>query len=782
MAPHLRAGGITDEDYEEFRTQVSNILTQAGAPHSHSKWVTLTKDSTVTHLADAFKVPENAYRTYLTTFTPWGPKESCTCTGPAELAACNCGKFRSTITNKRDLLTQGAHVPDPNLDPGFRSHAPEHRRTHPYTLPFPATPPLPTQTPTEANAPHAHPSEFLYPGSNIAPFARYLGAPIEGGHSTSAVADFLAERRDHATDLHQRLRHLSNRAAYFLLRYIALPRASFLPAVTHPDKLTSYLQAFDEATDTEWLRILHLHPDDPRTPTMIKRRTLPVAMGGAGIPHTADIAPAALLASVKASMPLLAAHHPDLHAHLLTTLSTSDPLGVNGAYHSCKRIHDELADTLNPTGWHPTARCKPPTALPNTARKALLARQNYTTLTLSKNLHALTRATLLPHLRDNPEDYPDAATELVAQSAKLAGAWLNIPPAYAYILTAPPPQPDNYWTAGFRRWAGAPPEADPAAHICSHLTTKNGVPTTVAHPLTHCHAASCNKGGWHTMRHDSLRDIWAGACRESGEIAIVEPHLPTAPARDTKPGETPTAFYTPRADVRATTLGGRQHYYDVVVTHPTPRKGDLWAPLTAALRAHKAKVGHYARHRSRYEANPTPHRPWPLTNPVMPLAFETHGGAHADVHAAIRKMASAYESLHPPGHNPAAKAGFSARTWHALSTAIHLGVGAQIVNLATATPTPAYHRRTLLQSSPHLTLPAQQLASSGSVAKGPVADERRRSPTPAPIPDPHTHPPRRPKSPSHTAHPQAAPQTTATSQPTAYCIPCSMPIVPARYI
>ena len=153
-------------------------------------------------------------------------------------------------------------------------------------------------------------------------------------------------------------------------------------------------------------------------------------MGGSAIPNAADLAPSALLASAKATLPLFRELNPALHDHLLNTLPTTDPLGITAAFQHCKRVHDTLAATIDPISNYSH---KPPTALPEHARQALLAKQNYTDLTLAKNLHKMTRLKLMRTYKDD-DVHTRAMISLIAQSAPIAGAWLNIPQPSTYII------------------------------------------------------------------------------------------------------------------------------------------------------------------------------------------------------------------------------------------------------------------------------------------------------------------------------------------------------------
>ena len=137
-------------------------------------------------------------------------------------------------------------------------------------------------------------------------FVRYLGAPI--GLDSGAVESFVQRWLDHATAIHGHLHPPNERSAYQLLRYVAVPRMTFLPSVMHPSLLRDYVDPFDKETETQWHRFTGLSEADPRYRKLLARRTLPTSKGRSEIPKTADVALHALVASVKAVVPMLDDH------------------------------------------------------------------------------------------------------------------------------------------------------------------------------------------------------------------------------------------------------------------------------------------------------------------------------------------------------------------------------------------------------------------------------------------------------------------------------------------
>ena len=234
-------------------------------------------------------------------------------------------------------------MPDPNLDPAFYLHLSGHSPRTDYVSPLPLANPVSTSDSVEALRSHEavvpHSLDFLFPGSKIGCFARYLGAPI--GHSDAHALQFMAKRYNHATALLKFLHLLPERSAYQLLRFVTLPRASFLPAVTHPGRVQHYLESFDKAVDDAWVRLAGvgaLCSEDINF--LLGVRSLPALKSGSGIPRTLALAPSNLFASVKACLPLLRVHSPDMADYLMQSLDRSDPLGFKDAFVRCKSVHD----------------------------------------------------------------------------------------------------------------------------------------------------------------------------------------------------------------------------------------------------------------------------------------------------------------------------------------------------------------------------------------------------------------------------------------------------------
>ena len=176
-------------------------------------------------------------------------------------------------------MMAGSYVPDPFLDPksgllGIKpaEYASPYGRVH-----------IPVEAParTKTGEVSTHPMAVLFPGTAVGQFARYLGAPT--GMDSGAVEAFVRRRLDHATSIHSHLHQLNDRSAYQLLRYVAVPRMTFLPSVMYPSLLSDYVDPFDTATDAQWRRITGLSAADPRYPTLLARRTLPTSKGGSGI-------------------------------------------------------------------------------------------------------------------------------------------------------------------------------------------------------------------------------------------------------------------------------------------------------------------------------------------------------------------------------------------------------------------------------------------------------------------------------------------------------------------
>ena len=203
---------------------------------------------------------------------------------------------------------------------------------------------------------------------------------------------------------------------------------TFLPSA-HPNLLSDYVDPFDrEETETQWRRLTCLSEADPWYHTLLVRRTLPTNKGGSGIPNTADIASHALVVSVKAVAPMLEQYSPRTYRHMLSTLGTTDPLGVSLALSWCE-------SDARCSGWQPVAGKEegedayhvPPTVIPSTM---IVDRQSYTDFTLAKNEHKLTRIKLGATYATDPEMYAEDWTQLVSQSSPGAAACLGIPPSW----------------------------------------------------------------------------------------------------------------------------------------------------------------------------------------------------------------------------------------------------------------------------------------------------------------------------------------------------------------
>ena len=130
------------------------------------------------------------------------------------------------------------------------------------------------------------------------------------------------------------------------MKHVIGPRGRFIPSVTHPNLLGSYAQDFDRAIGNSWLRMVGLTPDGGKLQeSMLRRIKLLVSDGGSWILHMADSAPNSLVASVKeASTTLLAAHSPQLHHHMLSSLGSTDPLGLAHAVRQCTVTLDWLTE------------------------------------------------------------------------------------------------------------------------------------------------------------------------------------------------------------------------------------------------------------------------------------------------------------------------------------------------------------------------------------------------------------------------------------------------------
>ena len=418
------------------------------------KWVQLEESLTVTEIAERLGCAADEYRTYLVSFKEWQattpPKCGCT-------ALCTCAKFRRTITSKSCRMTSGSHIPDPFLDPTSGMYSTRPRM---YASPFKTTDRTLETQPQPDKAKDTHPLACLFQGSTCTNFARYLGAPI--GTDSSAVARFVERRLAHAQSIHPFLHQLNARTAYSLLRYVALPRTFFLPSVMHPDLLPHYTTPFDDVTDDHWSRITGIHKNHPRYETLRMRRTLPTNKGGSGIPVSDELAPHALLASVKAICPHLKRYSPAAYDHLIQTLDTSDPLGVALAFRRVKGLHDWIAaqHTKESNASCPSLH-KPPTAIPATPQALLAAKQTYSDHVFARNLAARTQIKLQQAYLQHDTIHCDDHTQMISQASPGAAAWLSTPPAQACILNAASPQPPQLWQLAYALWAGARETAAP---------------------------------------------------------------------------------------------------------------------------------------------------------------------------------------------------------------------------------------------------------------------------------------------------------------------------------
>ena len=110
----------------------------------------------------------------------------------------------------------------------------------------------------------------------------------------------------------------------------------FLPPVMHPSLLSDYVDPFDRETEAQWRRLTSLSEVDPWYQTLLAWRTLLTNKGGSGTPNTADVASHALVASVKAVAPMLSQYSLGAYQHMMSTLDSTDPLGVSVVFRGVK--------------------------------------------------------------------------------------------------------------------------------------------------------------------------------------------------------------------------------------------------------------------------------------------------------------------------------------------------------------------------------------------------------------------------------------------------------------
>jgi len=586
-------------------------------------------------------------------------------------------------------FAEGSEIPDPNFDVAFRAFSPDHVTPVGYSSPLTMT--VPCREPSLPVSPLAdpsHPMSFLFPGSPPATFSRYLGAPI--GTDAPQILGFISKRLVHALSLHDKLPDISTRAAYHLLRNVSLPRALFLPSVTHPDLIESFATEFDARTDAAWASLCGAHSLSPTALAFVQAlRTLPVSKGGSSVPRVRDVAPASLFASVQACLPLLKKHEPAVADHLVASLSTTDPLGVSAAFSECKRVQTELANLLVPSivlpKGAPPRRVTPPTALPGSAVEALTSRIRFTDKRLANNVHSLTWVKLHASVADVRADLPRAPAALVGQNGRYAGAWLSLPSPVVCLLRKPDRPHNDLYTTAYRIWTLTLP--DPS-FACRHVYADRRGRSKVSHPRADIdHLLGCSLSGEITIRHDSITDVVRDAGREAGSSSVLEPHLPPT-RRD--PGV--LEWHEHRADIMLQSMYGTKDYYDVTVAHSRcDAKGVPPRPGARMDAAYKRKASHYARIVAEYLDDPMTITPWPLAAPVVPLAIESYGAMSREVVTLVQHLASNYESSCTSGHAPGARTLFLAKYFRRLSTALWLG-NAAAVHWATKGGRPAHLR------------------------------------------------------------------------------------------
>ena len=677
----LHTLGASSDQYAQYLKQLSNIRAQSARPKLiGGHWRSLPAGSSLSQkdLAEAFRVPKKSLDAYyVSTYKEWQPRcrGRCLCADQAE-GNCPCGLFAKAVRSNACRYTELTEIPDPNLDPEFKKLFPLHRTARTYTSPFE---PVASQ-PAKEKMHTGHPLQFLFPEAQLSDWGRYLGASVGG--SDALTDDFINKRLSSALALLPILPHLTGRTGFQILKHVIGPRGRFIPSVTHPNLLGSYAQDFDRAIGNSWLRMVGLTPDGGKLQeSMLRRIKLLVSDGGSGILHMADSAPNSLVASVKEASALLAAHSPQLYHHMLSSLGSTDPLGLAHAVRQCTVTLDWLTEhsALLPKNEDGTAGSAP-THIPAHAVDLIKAKQGYSDRKLARNSHRKGLIELKIMYESDPLLFPEDQVDLMAQSAPGAGAWLALPATSTTIRDEAFHQDPSKWIVAYKAWAGVrlPTAVTNSRHLHTH--GKGHTLQKSATHLTLSHLLSCTYGGHCTWRHNVVRDEFCKQAREGGMMATRECSLPGVRKRSKDNTSRDTKLTFRRTDLKTIDIRGGARHYDVAITHPTMARKDHRSPLTAAARREKQKHSAYKRYEEDYKTDNTHLVPWSEKR-VIPLVAETRGGLSAHCRAFINLCASAAESLSCPGYDPKLKAELSTKFTYNIVSAIWMNTADMIVRI-----------------------------------------------------------------------------------------------------
>ena len=198
----------------------------------------------------------------------------------------------------------------------------------------------------------------------------------------------------------------------------------------------------------------------------------------------------------------------------------------------------------------------------------------------------------------------------------------------------------------------------------------------------------CGYGGWRIKRHDDIARVLLRFLRAAGFCATDKCFdvYPACPA-----GEGSTKYTKRIPDIVATDQYGTTTAHGVMVTHPVGSTAAAHRPLYAAAKGEKGKQTGYDEFKDKCRAmGSTDPR---LSVPLIPLLFETYGGAGRNMQEFVRGVVRSFSTQILNLEDKSAESYFRSHWTYQISVALMRGTAAIIHHVPRGESVPAHSRR-----------------------------------------------------------------------------------------